>query len=99
MELQIRINHPPFRCWIQKTGELKFTLSTDLPNDIQPLAFSPDGKTLVSKGKEKHTLKFWDANTGELKQMINTSPHNISYLIFSPDSQVMAASESHAIRL
>ena len=61
------------------------------------VAFSPDGKTLVTaSGNEVH---FWDAHTGEYKQALRSQPDLVRSIAFSPDGEMLATGSGAKIRL
>lgn len=70
---------------------------------VLSVAFSPDGKTLVSGGADG-TLKFWQIETGTppLQLVAKVAAHGtgITRLLFSPDGKTLAtASSDHTIKL
>jgi WD40 repeat protein len=92
------------RYWEVATGQLCRTVKrareeskdgTDaVDGDWQtwPAAFSPDGKILArGRGAE---VKFWDAQTGEVKDRVIEDPHPANRLMqslaFSPDGKLVA---------
>src|SRR5207249_7136758 len=58
---------------------------------VYALAFSPDGATLVSGGRE--TTKLWDAGTGRLLLELNSD--FVRGLAFSPDGRKLIVSDEH----
>ena len=54
---------------------------------IESLAFSPDGKTLVSGSFQE--IAIWDPATGELKKKIPGFAHNVVALAFSLDGKLL----------
>ncbi|MDJ0514865.1 MAG: GUN4 domain-containing protein [Trichodesmium sp. MO_231.B1] len=64
-----------------------------LTHKASSLIFSPDGKTLVSYGK--NTAKVWDVNTGELK----TSFTGLGSIALSPDGKTLAGAANGSIKL
>ena len=57
---------------------------------IGALAFSPDGKTLASGGKDK-TIRFWDVETGNSLFTITGHRKGIRALAFSPNGKTLAS--------
>jgi WD40 repeat protein len=65
---------------------------------VQGLAFSPDGKLLVS-GSRDNTIRFWDAESGEPRGMLAGHTDHIHCVAFSPNGQMLASSGHETIRL
>ncbi|MCI0464109.1 MAG: WD40 repeat domain-containing protein [Gemmataceae bacterium] len=60
---------------------------------VEMLAFSSDGKTLVS-ASEDHTLRVWDLTTGKEVRVLRGHKKNVRGLALSPDGRT-AVSGSH----
>lgn len=55
------------------------------------IAFSPDGKTILSAGDRRDgTIRFWDPLNGELRTVLIGMANGISDLKFSPDGNTLA---------
>ena len=63
--------------------------------DIGPIAYSPDGKTIVTGGDyytvEKGTVYLWDARTGKRKSVIFKGPGAVWTVVFSKDGKRIIA--------
>ena len=79
-----------------KTGIFKKVLGKigllEIPDDTYVLcvSFSPDGKTLAS-GSRDNTIRLWDVNTGESKQILRGHRGFIDSIAFSPDGSVLVS--------
>ncbi len=69
------------------TGDARLTLKGHSQN-ISSIAFSTDGKTLAS-GSWDHTVKLWDAQSGELKQTIEEPGYTINAVTYRPDGKAL----------
>lgn len=85
------------RIWDVHTGELKLTITWD-DNQVWSIAFSPDGKTIASGGKEE--VRLWDVATGELKRRLNANMGDTTSLAFFAGGKMLAgAQQPEAIRI
>ncbi len=67
-------------------------------DDVLALAFSPDGNTLVSSGKD-NIINYWDAYLTQLRKSVPTKS-NVPTLQFSPDGSTLAlAGENGRVQL
>jgi WD40 repeat protein len=58
-------------------------------NSAECVAFSPDGKILVT-GEAEGVLRFWDLNTGQEAHTLRLPGNSIDELVFSPDGHSLA---------
>ncbi|HEY7424829.1 MAG TPA: serine/threonine-protein kinase [Gemmataceae bacterium] len=56
--------------------------------DVYFVAFSPDGKTLVTTSKDK-TARLWDAATGKAKATLKGHDSEVNGAAFTPDGQTL----------
>ena len=57
-------------------------------NHVSEIAFSPDGKTIVSCGYD-NTIRFWDVEQGTHLRKIDTDQKSINDMALSPDGQTL----------
>jgi WD40 repeat protein len=91
--------------WDVPTGALKRTL-TGHGGPVTALAFSPDGRTLVTACREPFdtkpdskpnrqsvaVIKSWDLQTGELKLALKAHEDLVSSIAFAPDGHTLVTS-------
>jgi WD40 repeat protein len=75
--------------WDVNTGNCIKTL-TGHTNWVWSVAFSPDGKTLVS-GSCDQTVRLWDICTGRCIRSLTGHTREIYSVSFSPDGQTVAS--------
>lgn len=72
-----------------------FLLLQNREYDIEAIAYSPDGNTIVTGGDyytiEKGTVYLWDARTGIRKRVIFKGPGAVRTVIFSKDGKKIIA--------
>ena len=66
--------------------------------DIMSVAFSPDGRTLLS-GSRDNTLKLWDAARGTLLRSIEGHKNGVATVVFSPDGRTVLSGGIGALSL
>jgi WD40 repeat protein/tRNA A-37 threonylcarbamoyl transferase component Bud32 len=66
---------------------------------VRSIAFSPDGKTLIT-GSEDQTARLWDAATGQPRGQPLTHQGGVNSVVFSPDGKtVITGSMDHTARV
>ncbi len=83
-------------------AKVNFGMLPDLlghSRDVNSVAFSPDGKTVVS-GSDDKKIKMWSVETGqEIKTLVGHSS-TVTSVAFSPDGKtVVSGSEDGDIKL
>ena len=72
-----------------------FLLLQNREYDIGPIAYSPDGNTIVTGGDyytvEKGTVYLWHARTGKRKRVIFKGPGAVNTVVFSKDGKRIIA--------
>src|SRR5579883_3019966 len=67
--------------------------------DVYYLAYSPDGKTLATAGKDG-TTRLWDPTTGRQRLVLHGDGTEVNVLAFSPEGQTLAtASDAGNVHL
>ena len=68
-------------------------------SSVMSVAFSPDGKQVVSGSHDK-TVRLWDAATGALLQTLEAHSDSVNSVAFSPNGkQVVSGSDDKTVRL
>ena len=97
------------RLWSATTSQYLATLEEQIAwgvvtneghtGTVTALAFSPDGATLVS-GSTDQTVRLWDVNTKQHRNVFSGHTATVTTLVFSPDGSTLASgSWDYTIRL
>jgi WD40 repeat protein len=84
------------RLWEVATGRLIRTIYAhlDARSEVSSVVFSPDGKRLLSSGRDESAAKLWDAETGRLVRLFEHAKGSlragVTSAVFSPDGTRMA---------
>ncbi|MDE0010984.1 MAG: WD40 repeat domain-containing protein [Candidatus Poribacteria bacterium] len=84
--------------WNANNGELIRTLKGH-KEMVRTLAFSSDGKTLVS-GSDDDTVRSWDTNTGRMLRTLSGHSNDVKSVAISRDGKMIASgSKDSSVRL
>ncbi len=75
--------------WNIRTGE-ETLIRNGLPHSLTCVAFSPDGRTLVT-GDNGQTVRLWELATGRERHCFSDHGSPVYNVIFSPDGKLVAS--------
>jgi WD40 repeat protein len=79
------------RLWDLATGQQRQTFKNeDHISPVQPLAFSPDGRTIASAGTLNGMIKLWDVTAGEVAHTLTAHSSGLDNILFSPTGKMIA---------
>ncbi|MCY3741564.1 MAG: WD40 repeat domain-containing protein [Candidatus Poribacteria bacterium] len=78
--------------WDARSGNLLKTFGEVVggPVEVVSVAFSPDGRRLMSFARYEDTLRVWDVRTGNLLKTFRDRAVPANSAAFSPDGQILA---------
>jgi WD40 repeat protein len=88
------------KLWDLKNGKLKNNLAGH-GQDVESIQYSRDGSKVLTGSYDK-TAKVWNLRTGKLlftikgRKLSNDNPDPFSFVFFSPDSKIVAASITYS---
>jgi WD40 repeat protein len=81
------------RLWDAATGASVRVIADPGPRNLGEIAFSADGRSLLSAGGGRSTIRVWEAATGRLFRTLESGQPEPTYrVIVSPDGRTIAAS-------
>ena len=67
--------------------------------DVNSVAYSTDGTKIIS-GSSDHTIKIWDANTGECLKTLEGHSSYVNSVAYSPDgTKIVSGSEDNTVKI
>ena len=86
--------------WDMPSGQLRGTLTSHTDGVWgMTLAFSPDGKTLVSTGTGRSEINLWDVPSGQLRRTFTEHTPSVTSIAFSPDGKTITGNLGKTIGL
>jgi WD40 repeat protein len=93
MRLVAALNDRTLKMWDLEAKREQWSITPYTGSLCQSLAFSPDGKTIVTAGEDRTTgsnIKGWEPDTGRLLWSLPASHWQFTSLAFSPDGRRLA---------
>jgi len=75
----------------QEPPRLELFLQTGHTSNVTSVAYSPDGRRLAT-GSDDHTVKVWDAQTGQEALTLRGHTQSVTSVAYSPDGRRLAIS-------
>jgi WD40 repeat protein len=86
------------RVWDASTGD-ELKVLKGHTNSVRSVAFSPDGKQIVS-GSYDESVRVWDASTGDELKVLKGHTNWVTSVAFSPDGkQIVSGSYDESVRV
>ncbi len=65
-------------------------------SQVESVAFNPDGNQIVSASSD-HTIRIWDAQSGQKKLVLNVMEGPVLNLAFSPDGNPIVCEVNRSV--
>jgi WD40 repeat protein len=86
------------RIWDVSTGKELKKIKAHQKN-VRSVAFSRNGRYILTAGDEDKTVKLWEASTGKLRRTLKGHSERVESVAFSPDDRFALSGSDRTIRI